>query len=115
MTKVKTSQTTHKHTTENIMVNIATSTDAPATASIAKPKDCQPNLDATFEAALEHARRLTTMFGTGSAETAIAWETVEELRSAKARNARLSNTPRAAFLRYCEQNPDALEARIYDN
>ena len=101
------------------MVYIATAPTTPpsvGTASTEAISSRKPNLDATFEAALEHARRLTTMFGTDNAETAIAWETVEELQGVRARKAYLdSNTPRGAFLRYCEQNPDALEARIYDS
>lgn len=73
-------------------------------------------LDNTFEAALEHARRLTEMFGTSNPEVAIAWETVEELQSARIRSIQLQTaTPKAAFLRYCEENPDALEARLYDD
>ena len=75
--------------------------------------DRPQTLDSTFEAALEHARRLTEMFGVSNVETAIAWETVEELQSARARNA-YTATPRVAFMRYCEENPDAFEARIYD-
>ncbi|MGB3616345.1 MAG: CP12 domain-containing protein [Elainellaceae cyanobacterium] len=74
-----------------------------------------PNLEATLKAALEHARRMTQMFSIEAPEVAIAWETVEELQSAKARKTYShSVTPKAAFARYCEANPAALEARIYD-
>ncbi|MEO0406565.1 MAG: CP12 domain-containing protein [Cyanobacteria bacterium P01_A01_bin.135] len=94
------------------MVYIATAPTAPSANPLTSQAGShKPNLEATFEAALEHARRLTTMFGIDNPETAIAWETVEELRSAKIRN---TATPRVAFIRYCEENPDAFEARIYD-
>ena len=62
-------------------------------------------------AALEHARRLTEMHGPKSIDAALAWETVEELETARARQ-RVS--PTMAFARYCAEYPHAREARIYD-
>jgi len=98
------------------MVYLNTAPATPSTFDPSTPEakgSCSTNLDTTFEAALEHARRLTAMFGTENAEAAIAWETVEEIRSARVRAQAV--TPRAAFLRYCEENPNALESRIYDD
>ena len=101
------------------MIHTATAPTATPTSNISSTSEntaCQPGIDATFAAALEHARRMTTMFGTGSSETAIAWEIVEELQSARVRSAYPRTvTPRASFIQYCEENPDAPEARIYDN
>jgi len=71
----------------------------------------RPALDTTLKAALEHARRLTAMYGTGTIEVALAWETVEELQTAKARR---PATQPSAFDRYCAANPDAPECRIYE-
>ena len=75
----------------------------------------KPSSESAFEtrlkAALEHARRLTDMHGPRSIDAAIAWETVEELQTAKARQQMKKPTP---FARYCLENPHALEARIYD-
>ncbi|MEM8544025.1 MAG: Calvin cycle protein CP12 [Cyanobacteria bacterium P01_H01_bin.119] len=65
--------------------------------------------DNRLQAALEHARRLTQIQGIGTIETVLAWETVEELRACM----RHQPTPKSAFERYCEENPDALECRIY--
>ncbi|EKV02763.1 CP12 domai nprotein [Leptolyngbya sp. PCC 7375] len=65
-----------------------------------------------LKAALEHARRLTEMHGPRSIDAAIAWEAVEELQTAKARQPQVS--PNEAFARYCDENPHALESRIYD-
>ncbi|MEM1242565.1 MAG: CP12 domain-containing protein [Cyanobacteria bacterium P01_H01_bin.26] len=45
-------------------------------------------------------------------DAAIAWETVEELQTAQARQRRV--TPAAAFVRYCAENPHARESRLYD-
>ena len=70
----------------------------------------RPSLQTRLEAALEHARRLTAMYGSNTMEVAIAWETVDELRKAdrEQRQPHLS-----AFARYCAANPEAPEARIY--
>lgn len=69
------------------------------------------SLETSFLAALEHARRLTQMYGIGSTEVAIAWETVEELVTAQHRQPKKSPS---AFERYCSLHPDAPECRIYD-
>ena len=72
----------------------------------------KPSLETTLQAALEHARRLTEMYGTDNIEVAIAWETVEELQVARARNKAAELT---ALDRYCAANPDAPECRIYED
>ncbi|MEM6839834.1 MAG: Calvin cycle protein CP12 [Cyanobacteria bacterium P01_C01_bin.120] len=69
------------------------------------------NLETRLKAALEHARRLTEMDGISPIDLAIAWETVEELQTAKGRK---SATSPSAFTQYCAANPDAPECRIYD-
>ena len=91
-------------------------TISPATETFTAASLQRPSSESTFEtrlkAALEHARRLTEMHGPRSIDAAIAWETVEELQTAKARQQR--TTPTVAFARYCAENPHALEARVYD-
>ncbi len=71
-----------------------------------------PSLDNQFQAALEHARRLTNMYGTNRIEVALAWETVEELRTAILAKKVTQKTP---FERYCEAYPEAPECRIYED
>lgn len=71
-----------------------------------------PSLENRLQAALEHARRLTAMRGTADTEVAIAWETVEELQVVFYRRQQAQPTP---FARYCAENPDAPEARIYED
>ena len=65
-----------------------------------------------LKAALEHARRLTEMNGDQCVDVAIAWETVEELRTAYAYKP--VPTCQSAFDRYCADTPHALECRVYD-
>ena len=42
-------------------------------------------LETSFQAALEHARRLTQMYGIGGTEVAVAWNAVEEMVTARCR------------------------------
>ncbi len=89
---------------------MAIQTTAPITASSAHTP-IKSTLETTFQAALEHARRLTAMHGSSNIDVAIAWGTVEELLTAKT----IKHVPvETAFARYCAANPDAPESRIYD-
>jgi hypothetical protein len=84
-----------------------------STSKIAAPVDrstVKPSLENALQAALEHARRLTEMYGTDNVEVAIAWETVDELETAKSRQ-----KPVSAFDRYCAAYPDAPECRVYED
>lgn len=92
------------------MVNIVsapTSTPAPPL-----PLTGKSSLDNALQAALEHARRLTEMNGTDNIEVALAWETVEELETAKARYRASAPT---TFESYCAAYPDAPECRVYED
>jgi hypothetical protein len=71
----------------------------------------EKSLETSFKAALEHARRLTQMYGFGATEVAVAWDAVEELLTARVRQPKSSS---AAFEQYCTLHPDAPECRIYD-
>lgn len=69
-------------------------------------------IDQVIQLALDEARMTTVFKGSQSVEAAVAWDAVEELMIAKAKH-RLQRTL-TAFEQYCEQNPDAIECRIYD-
>lgn len=68
-------------------------------------------LENELKAALEHARRLTGLYGTETPEVAVAWDVVEELLAAKAR--RREKAP-SSLESYCSLNPNAPECRVYD-
>lgn len=72
-------------------------------------------LDERIQLAIERARAVCAEKGAASKECAIAWDEVEELQ-AEASHQRAEKTyhTKTAFEQYCEENPDALEARIYD-
>lgn len=82
---------------------------APATAT---PAIAQPSLDTQVQAALEHARRLTDMYGTDHIDVALAWETVEELETARDRQ---RTGTLSSLERYCVTHPDAPECRLYED
>jgi hypothetical protein len=84
----------------------------PKTQEAAPRLKGQPALDNALQAALEHARRLTEMYGVDNVEVAIAWETVEELETARARRKQQAPT---TFESYCAAYPDAPECRIYED
>ncbi|WP_315874584.1 CP12 domain-containing protein [Thermocoleostomius sinensis] len=73
-------------------------------------------LEERIQQAIERARAVCANKGAASKECAIAWEEVEELQAEAAhQKAELLYGTKTAFEAYCEENPDALEARIYDN
>ncbi len=69
------------------------------------------SLETSLEAALEHARRLTQMYGIGATAVAVAWDAVEELITATVRKRESSSS---SFEHYCALHPGAPECRIYD-
>ena len=81
-------------------------------ATVASRSASLSSLESALQAALEHARRLTEMYGTDNVEVALAWETVEELETAKAQQKAKAPT---AFERYCAAYPDAPECRLYED
>lgn len=73
-------------------------------------------LEQRIQVAIEQARAICAEKGATSSDCAVAWDVVEELQ-AEAAHQRDDKTfvGKTAFELYCEENPDALEARIYDN
>jgi hypothetical protein len=92
--------------------NLANAPLAPLVpTTTARTKPAIDKLDNDLQAAREHARRLTEMYGISNRAVAVAWDTVEELLTAKARRRAKALSP---FEQYCTDNPGAPEARMYD-
>ncbi|GAB4375034.1 MAG: hypothetical protein Kow00121_20230 [Elainellaceae cyanobacterium] len=69
-----------------------------------------------IQQAIERARAICADKGSTSSECAVAWDEVEELQAeASHQKAEQSYQAPTAFETYCQENPDALEARIYDS
>ena len=64
--------------------------------------------------ATEEAREVCSSEGATSGECAVAWDTVEELAAEESHQKQ--NTPTKNSLEvYCDENPDALECRVYED
>lgn len=73
-------------------------------------------MEQRIQVAIEQARAISAEKGASSPEAAVAWDEVEELQ-AEAAHQRVGPAlgHKTAFELYCDENPDALEARIYDS
>jgi CBS domain-containing protein len=73
-------------------------------------------LEDRIQKAIEDARAICAEKGANSPECAVAWDEVEELQAEAAhQKAEPMVSAKTAFEQYCEENPEAPEARIYDN
>lgn len=66
-----------------------------------------------IEQEVEEARAVCDLSGSTSAECAAAWDAVEELQ-AEASHQKQSK-PKTPFEKYCDDNPEADECRIYED
>lgn len=71
-------------------------------------------LEEQIEEARLAARSICADKGPTSPECAAAWDVVEELQ-AEAAHQKAEKIAKTYFEEYCEENPDALEARMYDD
>lgn len=67
-----------------------------------------------IEVAREEARAICEAEGPTSPACAAAWDVVEELQMAAA-DQRGKKQDKSSFQKYCEENPDAEECRIYED
>lgn len=73
-----------------------------------------PTLEQRIEEATEAARKITADAQATPADRAAAWDEVEELQ-AEASHQKQTKPATTAFERYCDDNPDAAECRLYDD
>lgn len=70
-------------------------------------------LSEKIEVAIAEARALTAKHGAQSPEAMVAWDIAEELQ-AEAAHQSATKIHKSALEIFCEENPDALEALMYD-
>lgn len=70
------------------------------------------NIQDQIEKEREQARQACEVTGDNSAECAAAWDAVEELQAEAAHKRQVK--PKTSLERYCDDNPDAAECRVYD-
>ena len=71
------------------------------------------NIKEKIQQELEEARAVCSTDST-SPECAAAWDAVEELQ-AEASHQRQDHPEKNSLEQYCEDNPDAVECRVYDD
>lgn len=71
------------------------------------------NIEQEIEKEREQARQVCNTEGVTSGQCAAAWEAVEELQ-AEASHKR-QEPQKTAFDKYCDDNPDAAECRLYED
>lgn len=60
----------------------------------------------------DNARTVCDTSGGNSKECAAAWDAVEELQAEASHRKQVK--PKNSFEKYCDDNPDAVECRIYE-
>jgi hypothetical protein len=73
------------------------------------------DLQNQIEKEREQARTVCDTKGGNSSECAAAWDAVEELQAEAAHQRSKEGAPKTSFEKYCDDNPDADECRVYDN
>jgi hypothetical protein len=72
------------------------------------------NIQQEIEKELANARAVCGTEGSSAADCAAAWDAVEELQ-AEAAHQRQSHPQKTSLEKYCEDNPDAAECRLYED
>jgi len=72
------------------------------------------NIEEQIQQEREQARAACDISGATSPECAAAWDAVEELQ-AEAAHKRTKQPDKTYLEKYCDDNPDAVECRIYDD
>ncbi len=72
------------------------------------------NIQEQIEQELQNARAVCSTDGASTGECAAAWDAVEELQ-AEAAHQKQSHPEQNSLQKYCEENPDAAECRLYDD
>ena len=73
------------------------------------------NIQEQIEKELEQAREACDTSGATSGECAAAWDAVEELQAEASHQRGGKQEEKNSLEKYCDDNPDAAECRIYDD
>lgn len=73
------------------------------------------NIQEQIEQEREEARAICDIKGGASGECAAAWDAVEELQAEASHQRVETEHVKNSLEQYCDDNPDALECRIYDD
>ncbi len=71
------------------------------------------NIQQQIEQEIEQARTACDIKGEASGECAAAWDAVEELQAEASHQRQVK--PKNSLERFCDDNPEAAECRVYDD
>jgi hypothetical protein len=71
------------------------------------------DIQAKISEELQAAREVCDVSGADSPKCAAAWDAVEELQAEASHQRQVK--PKTNFEQYCDDNPDAVECRVYDD
>ncbi len=72
------------------------------------------DIHSKIEQERQQAREVCDLEGATSGDCAAAWDAVEELQ-AEASHQRQKAPKKSSLEQYCDDNPDALECRVYED
>ncbi len=72
------------------------------------------DIQSKIEQERQQAREVCSTEGASSGECAAAWDAVEELQ-AEASHQKQKTPEKSSLEQYCDDNPDALECRVYED
>ena len=72
------------------------------------------NIQEQIQKERDQAREVCSTEGASSGECAAAWDAVEELQ-AEASHQKEQKPQKNSLEQYCDDNPDALECRVYED
>ena len=72
------------------------------------------DIQSKIEQERQQARQVCSIEGDSSGECAAAWDAVEELQ-AEASHQKQKAPQKSSLEQYCDDNPDALECRVYED
>ncbi|MGF1541118.1 MAG: Calvin cycle protein CP12 [Pleurocapsa sp.] len=72
------------------------------------------DIQSKIEQEKQQARQVCSTEGASSGECAAAWDAVEELQ-AEASHQKQKAPQKSSLEQYCDDNPDALECRVYED
>jgi hypothetical protein len=80
---------------------------------VVEKQDIMSDIKNELEQERENARAVCDVNGGSSAECAAAWDAVEELQAEASHQKQVK--PKTSFEKYCDDNPDAAECRLYED
>jgi len=86
-------------------------TIAPVDLNKVETNETMSDIQEKIDHALEEARTACNS-NPESTECAVAWDEVEELQAEASHQRQVK--PKTSFEKYCDDNPDAVECRLYD-